>query len=53
MAEYAKKTPMGYKVLPDNSSVREATHVVLTKEEHEQLLQEKRSLEWNLQSQRN
>lgn len=53
MAEYAKKTPLGYKVLPDNSSVREATHVVLTKEEHEQLLQEKRSLEWNLQSQRN
>ena len=27
--------------------------MVLTKEEHEQLLQEKRSLEWNLQSQRN
>lgn len=53
MTEYAKKTPMGYKVLPDGSSVREATHVVLTKEEHEQLLQEKRSLEWNLQSQRN
>ena len=53
MTEYAKKTPMGYKVLPDGSSVREAAHVVLTKEEHEQLLQEKRSLEWNLQSQRN
>ena len=53
MAEYAKKTPMGYKVLPDDSSVREATHVVLTKEEHEQLLREKRSLQWKLQSQRN
>ena len=53
LAEYAKKTPLGYKVFPDDSSAREATHVILTKEEHEQLLREERNLERKLQSQRN
>ena len=49
MAEYAKKSAMGYKIIDRYS---DATNVILSKEEYEQMRQEKRSLEWQLQSER-
>ena len=49
MAEYAKKSAMGYKVIDRYS---DATNVILSKEEYEQMRQEKRSLEWQIQSER-
>ena len=40
MSEFVKKTIMGYKAVSDGQSDSECTHVILTKEEYHQLLEE-------------
>ena len=40
MAEFVKKTMMGYKDVPGGNSDQECTHVILTKKEYEKQLQE-------------
>ena len=40
MSEFVKKTIMGYKAVSDGQSDSECTHVILTKEEYKQLLEE-------------
>ena len=49
MAADAKKSATGYKLIDRYS---DATNVILSKEEYEQMRQEKRSLEWQIQSER-
>ena len=40
MSEFVKKTIMGYKAVSDGQSDSECTHIILTKEEYHQLLEE-------------
>lgn len=45
MAEYVKKTAFGYKVVPGGQSDQECSHVILTKQDYEEILKKKNQAE--------